>query len=157
VTGGRKVALAGALAMAIGGDGPTLARCRPVFESFAGTIVRLGDAGAGQLAKLLNNALLAANLALADDALTLAEALGLDAAVLAQLVRGGSGRSYALDVALAARTSAATRQAALPALEKDLHSLTAELAAADSAGSLLHEAAAEAIRRLRDPAPEEMS
>ena len=156
VTGGRKVALGGALAMAIGGDDAALARCQPVFESFAGTVVRLGDVGAGQVAKLLNNALLAANLALADDALTLGEALGLDPAVLAQLLRGGSGRSYALDVAVASRASASIRQAALPALEKDLHSLAAELAATGRVDTLLRDVAAEAIRRLRDPAPEEM-
>ena len=157
VTGGRKVALTGGLAMAIGGDDAALARCQPVFESSAGTVVRLGDVGAGQVGKLLNNALLAANLAVADDALTLGEALGLDAAVLAQLLRKGSGRSYALEVALASRASATTRRAALPALEKDVRNLAAELAAAGRAETLLREVAAEAIRRLREPVPEEMS
>jgi 3-hydroxyisobutyrate dehydrogenase len=157
VTGGRKLALAGALAMAIGGELAALERCKPVFDSFASTVVRLGDVGSGQVAKLLNNTLLAANLALADDALTLGEAFGLDAPALAQLLRCGSGRSYALDVALASRTSAATRRAALPALEKDVHGLAADLAAGGRATSLLCHVAAEAIRRLRDPAPEEMS
>ena len=103
VTGGREVALSGALTVAVGGDEGALARCRPVFESFADTILRMGDVGSGQVAKLLNNALLAANLAVADDALTLGVELGVDGAVLADFLRQGSGRSYALDVALLVR------------------------------------------------------
>jgi len=152
VSGGRNAAVAGSLTVAVGGAEAALARCRPVFESFASTIVRLGDVGAGQVGKLLNNALLAANLALADDALSLGQALGLDAHELAQLLRSGSGRSFGLEVALASRASAETRHAALPALEKDVHTLTADADPDDRAGTgLLRDAAAEAIRRLRQP------
>ena len=114
-----------------------------MFESFAATIVHLGGVGAGQVAKLVNNALLAANLAVADDALALGEDLGLDAAALAEFVRVGSGRSYGLDVALRARASAEMRQAALPALEKDLRSLNAEWSERDG-GRLVRDAAARA-------------
>ena len=148
VSGGRQVALDGALTVAVGGDDAALARCRPVFESFASTIVHLGGVGAGQAAKLVNNALFAANLALADDALALGEELGIDAAALAEFVRVGSGRSYALDVALRARASAEMRQAARPALEKDLMSLNAEVGSDREAGAVLRDTASDGVDRL---------
>ena len=109
VSGGRKVALTGFLTLAVGGDEEALARCRPVFDAFAGEVVRLGDVGAGQIAKLLNNTLFAANLAVADDALTLGAALGVDAGALAQFLTAGSGRSYGLDVAQMCRASEPAR------------------------------------------------
>jgi 3-hydroxyisobutyrate dehydrogenase-like beta-hydroxyacid dehydrogenase len=149
VSGGRQVALDGALTVAVGGDEAALARSRPVFESFAGTIVHLGGVGAAQAAKLVNNALFAANLAVADDALALGEELGIDASALAEFVRAGSGRSYALDVALRARASAEMRQAARPALEKDLRSLDAEVGSQHEAGAVLRDTASDGVDRLR--------
>lgn len=153
VSGGRTVALAGSLALAVGGDEDALARCRPVFDAFAGHLVLLGDVGAGQIAKLLNNSLFAANLAVADDALTLGEALGVDAGALAQFLGSGSGRSYGLDLAPTARGSQATREAMLPALQKDVDRLVVEAAAHGIDGTPLGRAAVEALRRLRDPPP----
>lgn len=155
VTGGREVAREGSLTVAVGGDEGTLARCRPVFDTFASTVVHLGPVGTGQLAKLINNALLAANLAMADDALALGAALGLDPEVLTDFLRTGSGRSYGLDIARAARSSAATRQAARPALEKDLDALAAAADEQAGAAPFLRDAAAEAIRRLGFPPPGE--
>jgi 3-hydroxyisobutyrate dehydrogenase-like beta-hydroxyacid dehydrogenase len=149
VSGGRQVALDGALTVAVGGDEAALARSRPVFESFAGTIVHLGGVGTAQAAKLVNNALFAANLAVADDALALGEELGIDASALAEFVRAGSGRSYALDVALRARASAEMRQAARPALEKDLRSLDADVRSGRETGAVLRATAADGVDRLR--------
>ena len=153
VSGGRRVALAGFLALAVGGDEDALARCRPVFDAFAGEVVRLGDVGAGQVAKLLNNTLFAANLAVADDALTLGEALGVDVGALGQFLETGSGRSYGLGIAQTCRASEITRRAALPALQKDVDRLAAEAAGHGIEGTPLRGAAVEALRRLRDPPP----
>jgi 3-hydroxyisobutyrate dehydrogenase len=150
VTGGPNVALTGSLAVAVGGDDAALARCAPVFEAFASSVIRLGDVGAGQGAKLLNNTLFTANLAVADAALTLGEALGLDAAELARFLQSGSGRSYGLEIAQRCRLSPETRAAARPALEKDVESLDAETSARSSARTVLHDAAADGIRRLRE-------
>ena len=153
VSGGRDGALAGTLVVAVGGDEVAADRCRPVFASFSEEVVHLGPVGSAQFAKLVNNALLAANLSLADDALTLGALLGIRPEALAQVLRRGTGRSYGLDVALGARRSADTRRAALPFLEKDVHSLTTGDAAAacTESASLLAGAATEAVRRLSDP------
>jgi 3-hydroxyisobutyrate dehydrogenase-like beta-hydroxyacid dehydrogenase len=150
VSGGRDVALAGNLAVAMGGDEETAERCRPVFETFGDPVLHVGPVGAAQAVKLVNNALLAANLAVADDALTVGAALGIKPEAMQQLLRSGSGRSYALDVVIGARGSPEIRAAARPALEKDVHALSA---AADGDAALLLQAAEEAVQRLGDPPP----
>ncbi len=98
VSGGGPAAAAGALTVIVGGDAAVLERARPVFEMFAGLIVHLGDVGAGQTAKLVNNTLMAANMALAHHALASGAALGIDRAALADLIKASSGRSFALEV-----------------------------------------------------------
>lgn len=155
VSGGRDVALAGALVVAVGGDADAVARCRPVFATFADKVIHLGPVGAGQYAKLINNALLAANLAVGDDALSLAEALGLVPDALAEVVRYGSGRSFGLDVALGARASADVRERTATSLQKDVSCLTVQAAPAECAEvALFTHAARQGIERLSIPGKE---
>jgi 3-hydroxyisobutyrate dehydrogenase-like beta-hydroxyacid dehydrogenase len=106
VSGGGDVARAGQLSVMVGGPAAILARCRPVLDSFAGMIVHLGPLGSGQYAKLINNALLSAQLALADQALGAGASLGLDRAALAKLLLSSSGRSYAVELIETFRTAA---------------------------------------------------
>jgi 3-hydroxyisobutyrate dehydrogenase len=150
VSGGPPAAEAGALTLALGGDAVVIEACRPVFEAFASSLVHLGDIGAGQLAKLLNNAVFAANLAVADDAVTLGTELGLDADALARFLGEGSGRSFALDLAARVRTSAVTRDGARRALEKDVERL-ADASASIPGADVLRAAAACAVDRLSNP------
>lgn len=98
VSGGGPGAAAGTLTVMAGGEASAVAAARPVFETFAGLISHLGGVGAGQLAKLVNNALMAANMALADAALGAGVALQLDRAALIELVKASSGRSYGFEV-----------------------------------------------------------
>jgi 3-hydroxyisobutyrate dehydrogenase-like beta-hydroxyacid dehydrogenase len=99
VSGGGPGAAAGTLTVMVGGEADAVAAARPVFESFAGTIVHLGGVGAAQLAKLVNNALMAAHMALARHALDAGATLGIDRQALADLIRVSSGRSYGFEVA----------------------------------------------------------
>jgi 3-hydroxyisobutyrate dehydrogenase len=98
VSGGAPAAAAGTLTVMVGGDAAAVADARAVFQAFAGVLVHLGGVGAGQLAKLVNNSLMAANMALADAALEAGATLGLDPAAFADLVKVSSGRSYAFEV-----------------------------------------------------------
>jgi 3-hydroxyisobutyrate dehydrogenase-like beta-hydroxyacid dehydrogenase len=82
----------------IGGAEEVVAAARPVFETFGALIVRVGDVGAGQMAKLVNNALMAAHVAMAHYGLGAAAALGLDRAALSEIIKSSSGRSYGFDV-----------------------------------------------------------
>jgi len=75
VSGGGHGAAAGTLTVMVGGEDDAVAAARPVLETFAGTIVHLGGVGAGQLAKLVNNSLMAAHVALGYQAMQAAAAL----------------------------------------------------------------------------------
>jgi 3-hydroxyisobutyrate dehydrogenase-like beta-hydroxyacid dehydrogenase len=156
VSGGRTGAEAGTLVVAVGGDGAAAERCRPVFATFGDPVLHMGPLGSGQLAKLVNNTLLAANLALADDALTLGRTFGIDPKLMAQFIRHGSGRSFALDVALGVRASDAVRRGALAPMEKDLHALYEDPAirAQAVATGMFTEAAEATVARLTSPPAE---
>jgi 3-hydroxyisobutyrate dehydrogenase len=97
VSGGEPAAKAGVLTVMVGGDADAFAAARPVFESFGKLIVHLGKVGAGQKAKLINNALMAAHMALAHHGLQLASKLQLDRAALVELIKNSSGRSFGFE------------------------------------------------------------
>jgi len=141
VSGGETVARAGALVVMCGADGEAFAAARPVFETFGKTIVLLGPAGSGQRAKLINNALLSANMAAAAAALDVAGALAIDKAALAEVIGHGSGRSLGFElVARSADPALFAHGNAL--LRKDLDLLMAMLG--DNAGAQTLCAAADA-------------
>ncbi|MEU6752063.1 NAD(P)-dependent oxidoreductase [Spirillospora sp. NPDC046719] len=97
VSGGGPAAAAGRLLVMAGGEQKAVDRCRPVFASYGDPIVHMGPLGSGQVAKLLNNLLFAANLATAATTLALGRALDVDPGRLAEVVSHGSGASFALD------------------------------------------------------------
>jgi 3-hydroxyisobutyrate dehydrogenase len=98
VSGGAPAAAAGELLVMVGGDTDTFERCRPVFETYGSPVMHMGPLGTGQLAKLVNNALFVANIAMAEDALALGESFELERAALAAVIKRGSGSSYSLRV-----------------------------------------------------------
>lgn len=97
VSGSSEAALAKTLLVMVGGDETILNSVRPVFETFANPIIHLGPLGSGQVAKLVNNILIIANMNLAQEALAFGEKLGMDRAALRSLLLSGSGRSFALE------------------------------------------------------------
>lgn len=82
----------------LGGDLEAIALSMPIFETFGKLIITLGDVGAGQHVKLINNSLLLANLGLVQAAVNGGERLGIDRAALIELLLASSGRSFALEV-----------------------------------------------------------
>jgi 3-hydroxyisobutyrate dehydrogenase len=152
VSGGREVALSGGLVVAVGGDDAAVERSRPVFAAFGAQVIHVGPVGAGQFAKLINNSLLAANLAVADDAIELAQRLGMEPTALAEFIRNGSGRSFGFDVALLTRSSVEARQQTVVALRKDVGCLTVDAAPRESAeATLFTHAARQGVERLTLP------
>jgi 3-hydroxyisobutyrate dehydrogenase-like beta-hydroxyacid dehydrogenase len=98
VSGGSPGAQAGTMTVMCGGSQAAFEQARPVFQSFATLIVLLGEAGAGQKAKIINNTLMGANMALAQAALTAGENLGIERTSLAELIKASSGRSFGFEV-----------------------------------------------------------
>jgi 3-hydroxyisobutyrate dehydrogenase len=139
VSGGGPAAATGTLTVMVGGEQAAVDTARPILETFAGTIIHLGDVGAGQMSKLVNNTLMAANLATAHHALQVAENLGIDRGALVKLIAASSGRSFGFDVR--ARMSRPTdfRHGA-QLLAKDVR-LLGDTAGADPAYAVLRHAA----------------
>lgn len=96
VSGGRPGAIARTLTTMVGGDEAAFERCRPVFATFSRKIAQMGPLGAGQLTKLLNNALTMTNLKNAADVFGLAGALGIDPLLLQDVLAVSSGSSTIL-------------------------------------------------------------
>jgi 3-hydroxyisobutyrate dehydrogenase len=98
VSGGPAGAAAGSLTMMIGGDAAALERARPVLALITGRIVHVGEAGAGQVAKLVNNLLLATHLVTAAEALRLGARAGLSPEALLPIINAATGRSGTTEV-----------------------------------------------------------
>ena len=126
VSGGGPGAEAGTLTVMCGGSEQAVAQARPVFESFGKLITHLCGVGAGQRAKIVNNALMAANMGLSHAAHGAGEALGIDRAALAELIKASSGRSFGFEVYARLPEPAAFSQGA-PLLAKDVSLLKAIL------------------------------
>lgn len=140
VSGGSPAAEAGQLTVMAGGDPDVLARARPVFETFAGLIVHLGEVGAGQYVKLINNSLFVANLGLADAALAAAGELAIDKTNLVELLKASSGRSFAFEVRARMESPAGFRHGGA-LLRKDIGLLGEVLGAGHPAAQRLGHAA----------------
>lgn len=139
VSGGAPKAAAGELIVMVGGDRETYQAALPVLETYSNQIVYLGGVGAGQQAKLINNTLLAAHIAIAHDAFSVARELGMDEAALGQILRSGSGRSFGVEVYVGSGSLAAMADSQVrPTLTKDVRLLTEVAAGAGtSAGRVL--------------------
>ena len=98
VSGGVGGAEAGTLTFIIGGNADVLANVRPVFEAMGANIFHAGGSGAGQVAKICNNMLLAVLMTGTAEALSLGVDNGLDPAVLSEIMKVSSGGNWALNV-----------------------------------------------------------
>lgn len=98
VSGGRAGAVAKRLTTIVGGETAVVEKVRPVFEAFSAKVVHMGLAGAGQVGKLINNAMLMANQKNIDDLLSIAADLGADIPQLVDVIRSGTGSSRALEM-----------------------------------------------------------
>ena len=150
VSGGGHMAAEGRLLVMTGGDPDAYERARPVFATYGDPVVHLGPLGSGQLAKLVNNVLFTAHLTLADDALSLGEAWGLDRAALGQVLTGGSAQSYALPI-VAGMGIEALQAVAAPLLRKDVDIVTALATETDASTGALVDTADRALTRMRLP------
>ena len=95
VSGGTVGARDGSLAIMAGGSPEDFARAAPVFAAM-GRATRVGPVGAGQVAKLCNQAIVATTVAVVAEALLLAASAGLDPAAVRDALRGGSADSKIL-------------------------------------------------------------
>ncbi len=98
VTGSSPAAQAGTLTIMCGGAAADVARVEPLLEVMGTLILHVGETGQGQMLKLINQAVAAANAATLAQALVAASATGVDLEHLVAVMGAGSGKSTMLDL-----------------------------------------------------------
>jgi 2-hydroxy-3-oxopropionate reductase len=98
VSGGEVGAINGSLTIMVGGREEALERIRPVLAAMGKTITRIGDSGAGQVAKACNQIAVGAGVAMVAEVMKLARACGVDPVPVRQALMGGFAASRVLDV-----------------------------------------------------------
>ncbi len=96
VSGGEGGAIAGTLAIMVGGDEEVFTSCLPIFQSMGKNIIYMGESGSGQLTKLCNQiAVAVTNLAMSE-ALIFAAKAGVNIDKMHQAISGGAAGSWQL-------------------------------------------------------------
>jgi len=98
VTGSSPRAQDGSLTIMVGGEQADFMRAHPLLQAMGELIVHVGELGQGEMVKLINNSLGAANAAAVAEALLLAAATGVDLDALIEVVSAGSGSSAQLEL-----------------------------------------------------------
>jgi 2-hydroxy-3-oxopropionate reductase len=99
VSGGEGGAKAAKLSIMVGGPVELFDRYKPVLEVMGPSVVRVGDVGAGEVAKLVNNMIVGSAFAVIAESFALGRKMGLDLEQLYHAIRGGWAGSAVLDVA----------------------------------------------------------
>jgi 3-hydroxyisobutyrate dehydrogenase len=97
VSGGVEGAKNGKLSIMVGGDAEALVRVRPVLDCYAARVSHMGDVGAGQNTKAVNQVLVAGIAQAVCEGLALSEKLGLDAERLLPTLLAGAASNWFLD------------------------------------------------------------
>lgn len=98
VSGGTAGAAAGTLTFIVGGAVDDLEKARPMLEAMGKNIFHAGDHGAGQMAKICNNMLLAIQMIGTAEALNMGMEYGLDPKVMSEIMKQSSGNNWCLQV-----------------------------------------------------------
>ncbi|MDQ6835140.1 MAG: NAD(P)-dependent oxidoreductase [Actinomycetota bacterium] len=98
VTGSSPKAQDGTLTFMVGASDDEFHRARPVLEAMGELIVHAGPRGHGQMVKVINNAVAAANASVLGQALVVGARAGLDLDALVAVMAAGSGGSAMLDL-----------------------------------------------------------
>lgn len=94
VSGGQAGAENGKLAIMCGGSQEAMANATPVMEAYAARIVHIGDAGAGQACKAVNQVCIAGLLAGLSEGVRLAQVSGVDTDKVLEAISGGAAQSW---------------------------------------------------------------
>ena len=97
VSGGQAGAVNGALTVMCGGDSAAFDAMKPVAMNFAKAVTRIGDAGAGQLAKMVNQVAIAGLVQGLAEAIAFGQRAGLDMALVLDVISKGAAQSWQMD------------------------------------------------------------
>jgi 3-hydroxyisobutyrate dehydrogenase-like beta-hydroxyacid dehydrogenase len=97
VSGGQAGAQNGVLSIMCGGPQAAFDAAEPVMAAYGRTVKRIGETGAGQTAKMVNQIAIAGLLQGLAEALRFAEAAGLDGRAVVEVIRGGAAGSWQME------------------------------------------------------------
>ncbi len=97
VSGGEPKAIDGTLSVMVGGDRAVFDQVKDVLNNMAASVVFVGEIGAGNIAKLANQVVVALNIAAVSEALVLARKAGVDPQAVVEAIRGGLAGSAVLE------------------------------------------------------------
>jgi 2-hydroxy-3-oxopropionate reductase len=97
VSGGEPKAIDGTLSVMVGGDQEIFDQVKDVLEAMAASVVYVGAIGAGNIAKLANQVVVALNIAAVSEALVLAQKAGVAPHAVVEAIRGGLAGSAVLE------------------------------------------------------------
>jgi 3-hydroxyisobutyrate dehydrogenase len=97
VSGGQAGAQNGKLTIMVGGDAPTFARAEGVLAHYARAVTLMGDSGAGQLTKMVNQICIAGLLQGLSEGIDFAMRAGLDAERVLDVISKGAAQSWQME------------------------------------------------------------
>ena len=97
VSGGQAGAVNGQLTVMCGGDEPSIERARPVAMAFSRAFTRIGPAGAGQLAKMVNQICIAGLVQGLSEAIHFGQSSGIDMKLVLDVIGKGAAQSWQMD------------------------------------------------------------
>ena len=97
VSGGQAGAENGVLSIMCGGDEGAFQRAEPIMRAYGRTVKRIGESGAGQTAKMVNQIAIAGLLQGLSEALNFCQAAGLDGRAVVEVVKGGAAGSWQME------------------------------------------------------------
>jgi len=97
VSGGQAGAQNGMLTVMCGGDAAAFAAAQPVAQAFARAVTLLGDSGAGQLAKMVNQICIAGLVQGLSEAVAFGQRAGLDMEAVLGVIGKGAAQSWQMD------------------------------------------------------------
>ncbi len=97
VSGGQAGAENGVLTVMVGGDESILEKVRPIMDCYSKSIVLQGPVGNGQIAKMVNQILIAGVLSGLSEGIQFAQKAGLDIATLVETLKYGAAGSWQLE------------------------------------------------------------
>ena len=97
VSGGQAGAVNGVLTVMCGGDAAPFAAMQPVAMAFAKAVTRVGEAGAGQLAKMVNQVCIAGLVQALSEGIAFGQRAGLDMGQVLDVIGKGAAQSWQMD------------------------------------------------------------
>lgn len=97
VSGGEPGAIEGTIAVMVGGDKPVFDKYYDLLMTMAASVTYVGEAGSGNIAKLANQMIVAANISAMSEAYVFAKKAGADPKVVFEAIRGGLAGSRVME------------------------------------------------------------